>query len=274
MAGDLTAERVAERLTTERYGRSLELRDETGSTNDDARSAALAGAPDGHLVVAESQRQGRGSRGRRWISPGGQDLYFSLLVRLPLSIERLPPLTLAVGLAVAESAEAFLPPGLGVQVKWPNDVWIARRKLAGILVESASSSCSRAPTQEALQPVVIGVGINVRRRDFPDDLDTPPTSLALAAGERAAEPAREPDLDRAPILARVLSGLEHWVERYVHEGLDPVAQALAPRLALRGELARCDECVGTVLGISREGALLLQTDQGVRGMLAGTLRPA
>jgi BirA family biotin operon repressor/biotin-[acetyl-CoA-carboxylase] ligase len=260
MTGDLTPERIQAQLHTQRYGRSLELLAETGSSNDDARRAALAGVPDGHLLVSESQSQGRGSRGRSWSSPPGQDLYLSLVARVPLVISELPPLTLAVGLAVAETAEAFLPAGTRAQVKWPNDVWLERRKLAGILVESAS-------TQEALQPVVIGIGLNVNRRSFPSDLDTPGVSLALARGGES-----EP-LERAPLLASLLGRLEHWVDRFVQEGPGPVARALEPRLALLNEPARCDETTGIVTGITAEGALLLRTEQGTRSLFAGTLRP-
>ncbi len=255
----LTVERVHAQLRSARYGRSLTLVAETGSTNDDARAAALAGASDGHTIVAESQTRGRGSRGRSWVSPAGVDLYLSVVAHVPLRLDQLPPLTLAVGLAVAETADAFLSAGPRAQVKWPNDVWIERKKCAGILVESVSVGQTR-------QPVVIGIGLNVNRRAFPERLDTEPTSLALAG-------ARGEDLDRARVLAALLENLERWVDRFVAEGPAPVVHALEQRLALRGERARCDEREGVVFGVSAEGALLLETAQGMQTVFSGTLRP-
>lgn len=255
----LTSDHVQELLRSTRYGRSLRLVNETGSTNDDARAAALAGASDGHTIVAETQTKGRGSRGRTWVSPAGQDLYLSVVAHVPLTLGQLPPLTLAVGLAVAETAEAFLATGGRALVKWPNDVWIDRRKCAGILVESVSFG-------QSTQPVVIGIGLNVNRREFPQGLDTEPTSLALAG--HLAE-----DLDRALVLASLLEHLEHWVDRFVTQGATPVVRALEQRLALRGENARCDEFTGVVSGVSPEGALLLRTQQGMRTVVSGTLRP-
>jgi BirA family biotin operon repressor/biotin-[acetyl-CoA-carboxylase] ligase len=135
---DLQPERIASALATRRLGRSLELRAITESTNDDARAAAAAGAPDGHVVLADAQRKGRGSRGRAWVSPPGSDLYLSAVVRSALPAQQLAPLTLAIGVGVAEAAEAFLPSGKRASIKWPNDVWIGRAKLAGVLVETAS----------------------------------------------------------------------------------------------------------------------------------------
>jgi BirA family biotin operon repressor/biotin-[acetyl-CoA-carboxylase] ligase len=250
------AAKLSERLSTRRYGRSLTWKVETGSTNDDAREAALAGAPDGHLVIADAQTSGRGSRGRTWVSPPGQDLYLSLVAQVPLTLPELPPLTLAIGLAVADTVESFVGPGELVQVKWPNDVWLGGKKCAGILVESVSFG-------DARQPIVIGIGLNVNRRSFPPNLDTEPTSLALSRGA---------DLERAEVLALLLQNLERWVDRFVEAGVQVVARELAPRLAMRGERARCDDVHGVVLGVSQEGALLMDTEQGVRTVLSGTLR--
>ncbi len=258
---EFTKARIAEQLATARYGRSLTLVDETGSTNDDARRAALSGAVDGHVIVANSQSQGRGSRGRTWVSPPGLDLYLSVIARVPLSIAELPPLTLAVGIAVAATVEGFLPEGLKASVKWPNDVWVERRKCAGILVESASMG-SETPQ------VVIGIGLNVNRRDFPAGLDTAPTSLTLEAKLVEDRP-----LDRALVLAALLGHLERWVDRYVTYGPTPIVQALTARLALRQELASCDGIEGYVEGVSPEGALLLRTPQGLKSVVSGTLRP-
>jgi BirA family transcriptional regulator, biotin operon repressor / biotin---[acetyl-CoA-carboxylase] ligase len=254
---ELHSEQVSALLSTSRVGRSLELKPSTGSTNDDARRAAQQGAPDGHVIVADEQTNGRGSRGRSWVSPPGTDLYFSLIARLPLAPSSVPPLTLAVGLAMAEGIEGLLPVGERALVKWPNDVWVARKKLIGILVESASAG-------EQLEPVVIGVGVNVNRRVFPDDLATPATSLALLRGA---------DIDRSVVLAALLSRLEPWLDRFVLEGPEPIVRALNERLALRGERVTCDDQTGVLEGVAATGALLLRTSSGARECIAGTLRP-
>jgi len=254
---DLRTDQVARLLRTRWCGRSLTIVADTRSTNDDARSASLAGAAHGHVIVADHQSAGRGSRGRSWVSPAGTDLYLSVLVHATVPMAELAPLTLAIGVAVAEAVEGELGAGPSVQVKWPNDVWVDRHKVAGILVESSSLG-------ERSLPLVIGVGMNVNRLDFPDDLDTPATSLAIRSGSSFA---------RAEVLARLLDRVEHWVDRFLAEGVAAVAPALVPRLALLGEEARCDGLVGRVRGLSEQGALLLDTADGVREVVSGTLRP-
>lgn len=253
MSAALERARVDALLTTARFGRSLTIEQTTGSTNDDARQAARDGAVDGHTVVAETQTAGRGSRGRSWSSPAGTDLYFSVVAHMKVPPERLPPLTLVVGLAVAEAFD----PLLSTHVKWPNDVWYQGQKLVGILVEGASTGAQ-------IEPLVIGIGINVNRRTFPPGLDVPPSSLALALGH---------DVDRSLVLAGVLNRMEVWLERFQSEGPSAAIAAINLRLALRNERARVDDVVGTVAGVASSGALLLQTDSGPRELVAGTLRP-
>lgn len=273
-AEDLQPLRIASALTTGRLGRSLELREITDSTNDDARAAANAGAPDGHLVLADAQRSGRGSRGRVWDSPPGADLYLSLVVRTELPPQQLAPLTLAVGLGVAEAVETFLPAGKRAGIKWPNDVWVGRAKLAGVLAEGASSAGSRAPATRGSHAesgastgsmaLIVGIGVNVNRRAFPDGLDTPPTSLRLERGE---------PLDRVLVLVELLARVECWLDRFLAGQLEQVVHALNGRLCLRGERARCDELEGVVQGVAASGALRLRVDGDDRELVAGTLRP-
>lgn len=252
---ELSPARVAARLSTIRYGRSLDVRAETGSTNDDAREAAAEGAPDGHVVVADRQRAGRGARGRSWDSPGGTDLYVSIVARVPLSPARLPPLTLAVGLGVAEAVRASAPDA-DVDIKWPNDVRLGGRKCAGILIETVSSG-------GRIESAVIGIGLDVNRREFDPGLEA--SSLALAIGR---------SLDRADVLAAVLGRVEAEVDRFVARGPGDVVARVAPRLAWRGERVRVDELEGELLGLAADGALALRIDGETRTVRAGTLRRA
>lgn len=257
MANDLSAGRVAEALRARRYGRSLEVLAETGSTNDDARAALERGAPDGHVIVADRQLAGRGARGRAWSSPGGTDLYFSIVARVPVELPRLAPLTLAVGLGVAEAASALAPLSR-VEVKWPNDVWIDGRKAAGVLVEASARGAT-------LEGVVIGVGVGVNRERFEGELEETATSLRRATGE---------PFDRASVLARVLESIEGEVDRFAAHGPAVIVPRVEARLALRGERVTCDEVEGLLLGLAPTGALRLDTGEGVRELVAGTLRRA
>lgn len=254
---DLSVEAVKARLHTTRYGRSIELVSRTGSTNDDARARAQSGAPDGHVIVADSQDTGRGSRGRTWLSPPGQDLYVSIVARVPVLPSQLPPLTLAVGLAVAETVDASLG-APRARVKWPNDVWIDDRKVAGVLLEGSSAG-------QNLESVIIGIGLNVNRDEFPDWLDTPGTSLRLGSQTPGVR------FERSLVLARLLDDVERWVDRFVAHGVEPMVGALEQRLALRGERVHCDGLHGVVEGVSRSGALRLRTERGLQEVFSGRI---
>jgi BirA family biotin operon repressor/biotin-[acetyl-CoA-carboxylase] ligase len=254
--GDLVEERVQALLRSRRYGRSLRVLPETDSTNDDARVDADAGAVDGHVVVADAQRRGRGSHGRSWASPAGTDLYLSVVARPELPLAQLSPLTLAVGLGVAEGVDAALedPNVAPARVKWPNDVWLDGKKCAGILVEARSS----------LAPVVIGIGLNVNRLEFPAELTGSACSLRLARSAHAP-------LDRAAALAQLLLCVERAVDRLVAEGPEPLMLELSGRLALHGVRVRCAEREGSVAGVAPSGALRLLTDHGLIELLAGRI---
>jgi len=265
---DLDAERLQSLLRTRAYGRSLELHASTDSTNDDAKRAAVAGAPDGHVVLADGQRAGRGQHGRAWASPPGTDLYLSIVARPRLSLAALPPLTLAVGVAIAEAVERLLgdTASARAQVKWPNDVWLAGKKCSGVLVETNSGAPLDAigATDAARVVVVIGIGLNVNRLQWPDELRESATSL------RAARPGA-PALDRGMVLAALLLSVEQWVDRLVEGGGYAIAAALEARLALRGRRVRCADVEGTLAGVAPSGAIRIATEAGVRELLAGRI---
>lgn len=245
-------------LSTERFGRSLTVLAETDSTMDDARAAADGGAPEGHVVLADQQRRGRGSHGRVWSSPPGSDLYFSLVLRPGLSLSDLPPLTLAVGLAVAD-ALAHAAPESRVAIKWPNDVFVNGKKCAGILVETRSVGLEPAG-------VIVGIGINVNRTAFDPDVLPEPTSLALVLGA---------PLDREALLAQVLLELERRVTSFVAHGAAVVVSAIEERLLYRGQPVAIDDQRGTLLGVDADGALRLRTTTGATvRVLSGRLQPA
>ena len=174
-------------------GTPLHRLEETTSTNDEAKRAAKDGAPHGTTWVAESQTAGRGRQGRAWTSARGESLLFSVLVRVACPPSRLPPLALVAGLAARDAAANALGPidAAAPMLKWPNDVIVGKKKLAGVLVESILSG-------GRVEAVVVGVGMNVTTRAFPPELEDRATSLALLGAAR---------LDRDAILADILTGL-------------------------------------------------------------------
>jgi BirA family biotin operon repressor/biotin-[acetyl-CoA-carboxylase] ligase len=200
------------------------------STNARARALASSGAPHGTLVTADSQTAGRGRQGRTWTAAPGDALLMSLLVR---GVRPLLPLAAAVAVceAVAPSEAA---------IKWPNDVWIDRRKVAGILLEGRP--------QEGW--AVVGIGLNVLTRSFPDELADTATSLALAGHDTSVAGAR----------AALLAALDRWIEAPAEE----VLSAWRARDALRGSPVRWGAGEGVAAGISDSGALIVELPDGSR----------
>lgn len=276
-----------------RLGGALHLLAETESTNDDAKREAKNGAPHGAVWLAESQSKGRGRQGRVWSSPAGENLLFSVLLRIQCPPPSVPPIALAAGLAVRDAVAAALGEDDRVLVKWPNDVVIrtsrgprdrdsdrdrvsagaapeAFRKVAGILVESSLLG-------KSIEHVIVGIGINVHTRAFPAELEPIATSIAI---ERAVSPsATTPPLDRAAIVADVLARLDHDVEHVAHRGLGLVHGRLTKYDALVGRsvIQELDgkDVVVTAAGIDDGGRLLVRDAAGiVRSVAAGEVRLA
>jgi hypothetical protein len=143
---------VQDDLTTERLGRKFHYFFELDSTNRYARSLAEHGAVEGEVVIAEQQTRGRGRLGRPWISPPYLNLYFSVVLRPTLPAEHAPQITLAAAVAVADAVDAFSP--IPAAIKWPNDILVDGKKLAGILIEGSTRP-------DRLEYLVLGIGINV-----------------------------------------------------------------------------------------------------------------
>jgi BirA family biotin operon repressor/biotin-[acetyl-CoA-carboxylase] ligase len=227
-----------------RFGHPLVHHRLTDSTNARARELALAGAPDGTVVTAREQSAGRGRQGRSWAAPAGKALLMSAIVRDLTRHDALLPL--AVPVAVAEACDPFA--GTRCGIKWPNDIWVDRRKLSGILLEGR-------PQQGW---AVIGVGLNVGtgRDEFPEELRETATSLAIESG---ADPGVE------PVLAAVLEALEAWLSKPA----DAVLAAWRERDVLLGKDVRWNGGEGTAAGLDKRGSLLVDTDSGRVALDAG-----
>jgi BirA family transcriptional regulator, biotin operon repressor / biotin---[acetyl-CoA-carboxylase] ligase len=199
----------------------------TDSTNERARALAAAGAPHGTLVTADEQTAGRGRQGREWAAAPGTSLLLSLIVH-----DANPSLPLAASVALCDA----LP--VDAEVKWPNDIWIDRRKVAGILVE--------ARPQQGW--AVLGVGVNVHHAPAIEHV----TSLEGAIGVEQ-------------LLHRLLTALDGWLRRPLSE----VLAAWRSRDALLGQPVRWQNGSGKGAGIDESGSLLVDTDLGVVALDAG-----
>jgi len=224
----------------------LMVRESAGSTNDEARLLAQAGEPDGLVLLALHQTTGRGRRGTPWFYQPGGSLAFSILVRPQEPKALWPRLSLAAGLAVAEAIETC---GLTAGIKWPNDVWIQHRKVAGILVEAVADF------------VVIGIGINVNTTAFPGEIADIATSLRLATGH---------DQPRAEVLGAVI---RRFALRRVQIGADfeVVIDAVRQRCVLTGRRVSLTtgsaSRQGLIEGIGPGGELWLRTSDGLESLL-------
>jgi BirA family biotin operon repressor/biotin-[acetyl-CoA-carboxylase] ligase len=212
----------------------------TDSTNERAKQLALAGAPHGTLVTAEEQTAGRGRQGRQWVAPPSKALLMSVVLReLGAAQAHLP---LAAALAACEASELSVP-HIHCTIKWPNDVWLDGRKLAGILVEGRP--------QEGW--AVLGIGLNVATTadEFPAELRENATSLAVAAHEEGP-----------PAIERVLANLLATLDTRLGDNPDTIVASWRERDALSGRTVRWNGGEGTAAGIDESGALIVATPSG------------
>jgi BirA family biotin operon repressor/biotin-[acetyl-CoA-carboxylase] ligase len=216
------------------------------STNDEAARLARAGARHGTVVTARSQRAGRGRDGRAWASPRDAGLYLSAVIRPPLPLVDVPPMTLAIGIGLCDAARAM---GAPVALKWPNDALVRGKKLAGVLVEAHS----QGPRLEA---IIVGIGVNLTSGALPPEL----AATAIALDQAVGAP-----VDRAGFLVQLLAHVEGWIDRYIASGLSAIAPAWRERMAAGiSARARIDgaELCGEVAGLDGDGALLLRDSVG------------
>lgn len=250
LTGDPVPEEVAPFLATERFGRQFTYVESAGSTNLLARAAARDGAPEGSVVVADSQTGGRGRMGRAWSSPPGVNLYASVVLRPPVPPVRVPeiPLVAAAAIHAALSREC---PSLQVAIKWPNDLLCGGRKLCGILCEMESEP-------DCTHFVVVGFGLNVNLDALPEELQGIATSIALESGARSS---------RACLLAAVLNRFEGmYADWLAADDLAPFLPLLERHAWLQGKAVRIEQygrtLSGTVAGLSPQGHLLLMGEEG------------
>ncbi len=233
----------------------------TGSTNDDAKTAAQSAAPHGSVYFADEQTAGRGRGDHAWHSAAGQGLYVSVLLRPEIPISRLTLLPLAAGLAAVEAIHQVA--RLAADLRWPNDLLLGSKKTGGILVESHTESGSVAW-------VVVGIGINIHQRGFAADLATPATSLDLETGYAT---------NRQPLLVALLHALarEDACLSDHNESIEIPHRAERTSTWMRGrrvEVHGPQACSGITEGLDEYGFLRVRTAQGLVTVRTGGLRDA
>lgn len=219
----------------------------TDSTNERAKELAIAAAPGGLVVTADEQFAGRGRRGNEWFAPPGSALLYSALLR-PFGADRAPLLPLAVPVAVCEAAESVAP--LRCQVKWPNDVWVDERKVAGVLVE--------ARPEEGWAVIGVGLNVAIAPGDFPGELRETAASLLPTEAENGIPPGG------APGILRALAALNESLGRWVSASDEEVLAAFRARDVLCGRKISWDGGEGTAEEIDQRGHLVVEQAGGER----------
>ncbi len=250
---------IAAGLATKRIGSSVVCLKETESTNAVAFKMAEEGAREGTVVIADAQTAGKGRLGRIWLSPAGVNLYCSVVLRPPIAPVAACQLTFLSVVAVARAIESCT--ALKPLIKWPNDILINGKKVAGLLNEMNAET-------EKVNFVVLGIGVNlnVRMSDLGEGLlRHPATSLLEAGGVK---------VNRAEFTRTLLRELDRLYDRFLQEGEGPVRAEWLERSAIRGRSVRVSqgnrEFSGVVQGVDSFGALLVQLVDGtVETVLSG-----
>jgi BirA family biotin operon repressor/biotin-[acetyl-CoA-carboxylase] ligase len=222
------------------------------STSTDLKRRLGAGLGPGAVVAADMQEKGRGRRGNVWHSPSEGNLYLSLAVAVPEPFQRtLPLLPLAAGIAIWDVVDR-----IGIvepKLKWPNDLLVAKRKLAGILCESKDTS---------KRPVVaiVGLGVNMGTDAFPDQLKEIATSLKQLSGY---------SIDSAVLAARWVAGLEQWIRLIAQGKRSELVDAWRERAEPFGRRVRVGEIEGETVDLAEDGRLILRKDNGEQTVVSG-----
>jgi BirA family biotin operon repressor/biotin-[acetyl-CoA-carboxylase] ligase len=260
--GPLQLQQVREGLATTRLGKGLHYFSEIDSTNTYARRLAAEGADEGAVIIAEAQTHGRGRSGRSWVSPPFANLYFSVILRPRLRPVHAPQLTLMAAVALTDTLSAFLPtPPI---IKWPNDILVGGKKLAGVLTESSCDS-------KRIEFVILGIGVN---------LNYPVAAMPELIRERATSvvSVTEKSVSRELFLRRLIQDLDRCYGELEEVGFHSLATRWEAHFGLRGKRVRVEMedrvVIGTARGIDTDGALVLENERGVRRrIVAGDVIP-
>jgi len=259
----LRPDEVRANLTTAILGKELVYFTEIGSTNDEAKKRAVAGCPEGTLIIAETQTGGRGRLSRCWFSPMAKGIWFSVVLRPPFPPQEAPKCTLMAAVALNRAIRDVT--GLCCGIKWPNDILFNGRKLIGILTEMSAE-------MDVVNHIVIGMGVNVNilAGEIPPELQGVVTSLQIETGS---------PVSRIKLLIRILERLEELYLLVRTSGFAEILDAWRQETITLNRMvtvvAPDKTYVGKAFDIDADGALLVRTDSSVERVIAGdiSIRP-
>ena len=238
---------IADQIHTKWAGKTVHFARETDSTNLWIKRLAKEGAPEGTLALAEFQSAGRGRLGRSWEVPEGTSVMMSILLRPKFEPQYAPMLTLVMGMAVAKAVKKF---GFDVSIKWPNDVVVSHKKICGILTEMGVRDGK-------IDYAVIGVGINVNIREFPEEMADKATSLYLESGK---------EFDRSQIPGLVMEAFEEYYEKFAAtcdlSGLKEEYESILANYNQPVRVLAKEPYEGVARGITDGGELLVEKTDG------------
>ena len=238
---------IADQIHTKWAGKTVHFARETDSTNLWIKRLAKEGAPEGTLALAEFQSAGRGRLGRSWEVPEGTSVMMSILLRPKFEPQYAPMLTLVMGMAVAKAVKKF---GFDVSIKWPNDVVVSHKKICGILTEMGVRDGK-------IDYAVIGVGINVNIKEFPEEMADKATSLYLESGR---------EFDRSQIPGLVMEAFEEYYEKFAAtcdlSGLKEEYESILANYNQPVRVLAKEPYEGVARGITDGGELLVEKTDG------------
>lgn len=255
----LSSTEIGYKLNTKFMGQTCHSYNKVKSTNDIASDLAEQNAPEGTIITADEQTEGRGRLGRVWHSPPGSGIYLSLILRPEFLPEQAPGISLIVALALAETINEIVSDK--VKIKWPNDVLISGKKTAGILSELSAE-------KNKINYLIIGVGININQTtdDFPDDIKNIATSIRRSAGRK---------INRVNFLKHFLIQFEKEYIIYQKHSLKKSRKKLLQYSSLLNKeitlLSGKEEITGTVIDINTEGALVLKIGDKIKAFSIGEI---
>nr|WP_294666903.1 biotin--[acetyl-CoA-carboxylase] ligase [uncultured Blautia sp.] len=244
---------ISNEMHTKWAGKTVHFARETDSTNLWIKRLAKEGAPEGTLAVAEFQSAGRGRLGRSWEVPEGTSVMMSILLRPEFEPQYAPTLTLVMGMAVAKAVKNL---GFDVSIKWPNDVVVSHKKICGILTEMGVRDGK-------IDYAVIGVGINVNIREFPEEMADKATSLYLEAGQ---------EFDRSRIPGLVMEAFEEYYEKFAAtcdlSGLKDEYESILANYNQPVRVLAKEPYEGIARGITDGGELLVEKEDGTMAIVS------
>lgn len=245
----VTANEIRLGLRTSIIGSQIHYKETVDSTQFIAQRLGLEDVPEGTVVIAEEQIGGRGRLNRVWHSPKGTGIWMSIILRPNIPIPKTPQLTLMTAVAIVQAIHDCT--SIEADIKWPNDILVNGKKLTGILTELQAEA-------DRVHSVIIGIGINVNQREFPEELQSIATSLFIEKGE---------EINRSDLIRAVFTRMEKLYTLYLEKGFEPIkllwesyAISVGKKVTAR---TFSGSITGIALGITEDGVLKIEDDEGV-----------